>query len=429
MSKLILMLLFAAVVALAQPSNPDIVKVTTDPAGACVQGPWQYNTVNGNTWACKAGTWTLENTGGGGSGTVTSVTINGTAGQITATGTCTSTTVITCTLSLPSALVLPGTIDGLTITTTTGTLTIANAKVLTVNNTVTISGTDGSTLNIGAGGALGSAAFVSSTCSGDLSGTLPGCNVVSLHLPTPTTNAILKETSGGNATPSGCTIDSSNNLSCPGSGTFGTSGTGPALILPQGTAPSFPANSFVLFPPTSIATAFGWKTPAAAATGIVRGDNSSGTVSLSQAELSGDVTTNGSNAVTVSKINGTAFSGTSGHLTSFGASNTPADSGIVGSAVTQTIASGTAALGTSAISSGACATAVTSTATGTATTDVLTASFNGDPTAVTGYAPSTNGMLTIIAYPTANTANFKVCNNTSASITPGAITLNWRVVR
>jgi len=93
------------------------------------------------------------------------------------------------------------------------------------------------------------------------------------------------------------------------------------------------------------------------------------------------------------------------------------------------IASGTAALGTSAIASGACATVVTATATGTATTDVVTASFNGDPTAVTGYIPATAGMLTIIAYPTADTFNAKVCNNTSASITPGAITLNWRVVR
>lgn len=101
----------------------------------------------------------------------------------------------------------------------------------------------------------------------------------------------------------------------------------------------------------------------------------------------------------------------------------------LGITVTQTIASGTAAMGTGAISSATCATVVTATATGTATTDVLTASFNGDPTAVTGYVPLTTGMLTIIAYPTVNTANFKVCNNTNASVTPGAITLNWRVVR
>jgi hypothetical protein len=94
-----------------------------------------------------------------------------------------------------------------------------------------------------------------------------------------------------------------------------------------------------------------------------------------------------------------------------------------------TIAAGTSALGTSAISSAACASAVTTSAPGVATTDVVTAGFNGDPTAVTGYVPLTAGMLTIISYPTANNVNFKVCNNTTSSITPGAITLNWRVVR
>ena len=97
--------------------------------------------------------------------------------------------------------------------------------------------------------------------------------------------------------------------------------------------------------------------------------------------------------------------------------------------IARTIATGTSALGTSAISSATCASVVTTSATNTATTDVVTASFNGDPTAVTGYVPLTTGMLTIIVYPTANNVNFKVCNNTSASITPGAITLNWRVAR
>lgn len=96
---------------------------------------------------------------------------------------------------------------------------------------------------------------------------------------------------------------------------------------------------------------------------------------------------------------------------------------------TSTIASGTSALGTSAISSATCATVVTTAATGTATTDTLLASFNGDPTAVTGYAPLVAGMLTIISYPSSGNVNFKVCNNTNASITPGAITLNWRILR
>lgn len=100
-----------------------------------------------------------------------------------------------------------------------------------------------------------------------------------------------------------------------------------------------------------------------------------------------------------------------------------------GAVVRQTIASGAKALATSAIASAACSAAQTDTATGTATTDVIIATFNGDPTAVTGYVPLTTGMLTIIAYPTTNTVNFKVCNNTSSSITPGAITLNWSVTR
>lgn len=99
-------------------------------------------------------------------------------------------------------------------------------------------------------------------------------------------------------------------------------------------------------------------------------------------------------------------------------------------AAVHTIASGTSALGTSAIASGGpCATVVTTSATGVVTTDVINWGFNGDPTGVTGYAPTTNGLLVIFAYPSANNVNFKVCNNTSASITPGAITLNWRVAR
>ena len=94
---------------------------------------------------------------------------------------------------------------------------------------------------------------------------------------------------------------------------------------------------------------------------------------------------------------------------------------------TLTIASGTATMGTSAIASSACATVVTVAATGVATTDNIMADFNADPTATTGYIPG--AMLSIIKYPTTNNVNFKVCNNTIASITPSAVTLNWRVVR
>lgn len=94
------------------------------------------------------------------------------------------------------------------------------------------------------------------------------------------------------------------------------------------------------------------------------------------------------------------------------------------------IGSGTAAMNTALVASGACETVVTVATSGVATTDVITVGFNGDPTAVTGYGASATGaVLSIYPYPTSGNANFRVCNNTSASITPGALTLNFRVVR
>jgi hypothetical protein len=128
-------------------------------------------------------------------------------------------------------------------------------------------------------------------------------------------------------------------------------------------------------------------------------------------------------------LNGTAFSGTNGNLVKFGASNTPADSGIAATAVTQTIASGTASIAASAIASGACQTIGPTSATGVATTDIVMAGFQVDPTTLTGFASSAFGSLFVYAWPTANNVNFKVCNNTANSITPSAATLNWRVVR
>jgi hypothetical protein len=48
---------------------------------------------------------------------------------------------------------------------------------------------------------------------------------------------------------------------------------------------------------------------------------------------------------------------------------------------------------------------------------------------VTGYVPSTSGGLSITAYPTSGNVNFDVCNWTSSSIIPGAVTINWSVRR
>lgn len=146
--------------------------------------------------------------------------------------------------------------------------------------------------------------------------------------------------------------------------------------------------------------------------------------------VNGALKGNGSGAVSQAACadlsNGTALCSTSPGtgVAAAAANNLSAAGGL-----TSTIASGTSALGTGAITSATCATVVTTAATNTATTDVVLAGFNGDPHAVTGYIPSTSGMLTIIAYPTSGNVNFLVCNNTTGSITPGAITLNWRVVR
>ncbi len=106
--------------------------------------------------------------------------------------------------------------------------------------------------------------------------------------------------------------------------------------------------------------------------------------------------------------------------------------------LTQTIAAGTARLATSLIAAGACAAASAPTITttfGTISnvlgTDDLMADFNADPTGTAGYSASSSGMLTIIKFPTNSSpyVNFRVCNNTGSSITPGSVTLNWRVVR
>jgi hypothetical protein len=136
-------------------------------------------------------------------------------------------------------------------------------------------------------------------------------------------------------------------------------------------------------------------------------------------------------AITAGTNTAALLVGTGGSLSVSGSGTINATSlgGVAAASYTRTIASGTAVLGTSEIASEACATAVTATATGTATTDAISFTPNVDITAVTGYAPVTEGGLSIYPYPTANNVNFKACNATAFPITPGAVTLNWRVVR
>lgn len=71
----------------------------------------------------------------------------------------TSPTLVTPALGAATATSL----NGLTITSSTGVLTITNGKTSTFSNTLTIAGTDGSTLNVGTGGTLGTAAYTASS--------------------------------------------------------------------------------------------------------------------------------------------------------------------------------------------------------------------------------------------------------------------------
>lgn len=100
------------------------------------------------------------------------------------------------------------------------------------------------------------------------------------------------------------------------------------------------------------------------------------------------------------------------------------------------ICSGTIVLPTSAVASGGKFGASSSTPLQTAcagmlTSDNVTLTFNADPTGTTGYAPSATGGLTIIAYPDAGGGNIDLylVNDTNASVTPGAATVNYRVLR
>jgi hypothetical protein len=98
--------------------------------------------------------------------------------------------------------------------------------------------------------------------------------------------------------------------------------------------------------------------------------------------------------------------------------------------VALTIAGGTVAMPTAAIAGGSCSASATGTVTvGAAanllTTDTVSFSFSAG---LPGINP---GELTIPATIAANASapTFEYCNETGASVTPPAQTLNWRVVR
>lgn len=123
----------------------------TDPTGrACIGIVPVINTTSKQTFGCIDGLMGPVNVStASGTGTVTNVVITGTAGQITVVGSCSSSTTLTCTLSIPAVFTLPGTINKLTISqpATGATLTISDGKILAVLNSLTFGGTDSTTIN------------------------------------------------------------------------------------------------------------------------------------------------------------------------------------------------------------------------------------------------------------------------------------------
>jgi hypothetical protein len=98
-----------------------------------------------------------------------------------------------------------------------------------------------------------------------------------------------------------------------------------------------------------------------------------------------------------------------------------------GTAVLPTINVGAVALPTAAIAAGACSSTITATATGATSAMVIEVTPTVDMTTVTGYTAGALNMSD--RWLTAGQFNMKVCNSTAASITPGALTINVRVVQ
>lgn len=203
-----------------------------------------------------------------------------------------------------------------------------------------------------------------------------------------------------------------------------TAGRAGGYNMPQGTAATPGTTSVLRQAPASVTSYSVLEAAAVGTTGVrrVSVSGSTATESNGPANLTTDVT-----GILPSANGGTGngFTKFSGPTTSEKTFTVPDAS----STLTVTVASGAKALDTDAIASTACDTISTTTATGAATTDVVIITPNADITAVTGYAPVTAGGLAIYTWLTTNTLNIKVCNPTSSSITPGAVTLNWRVVR
>jgi hypothetical protein len=101
-----------------------------------------------------------------------------------------------------------------------------------------------------------------------------------------------------------------------------------------------------------------------------------------------------------------------------------------GTATALAIASGTATINPGLLATVTCSSTIDGgPATGVLSTDTIIATPSVDLSTITGYSGIATGAAYIINWPTANHVNFKVCNSTSAGITPASFVMNWKVHR
>lgn len=203
------------------------------------------------------------------------------------------------------------------------------------------------------------------------------------------------------------------------SGTLAATG---AINAQTGTTYTLLATDAAKLVTSSNASAVAWSLPAATTTGFGAGwaidaqNKGAGALTITPTTS----TINGSGTLVIAQNLGCS-------LTSDGTNYQVSACTALGAASITSLASGSQALGTSSIGSGACATTLTVAVTGGTTANTANITFTTDPNTVVGYKASATGGLYVGAFMTSAQLNIEVCNSTSTSITPGAMSVHYAV--
>lgn len=319
MNKFITLAILALGFFLSSPAEAQQFRTsTTDPSGSCSTDV-VYNQVTGVLWGCRSQAWSQVG-GAGVIGPGTSINgdvvcFNGTTGAIIATCGFNGNNVAALNtgnnwggpqnMAAVTQLTLPTSPTATTPTTATIAYDLtANQLHTGINNTdrvipyrATTTPTSGNCVQWGANGILGEA---SAACgSGGGSGT-----VVVVGGGTVTNTALV--TGGGSQaiqTPSAtATLDTSGNLSTPGTVSSGAGGSNGGYFQgQQGAAPSIVANNVQIVAPAAV-TGYQFILPGVSATGVLLGTNSANVNTITFKGLQGTDT----NILTAGTISGTA---------------------------------------------------------------------------------------------------------------------------